>query len=77
VNKAENPETGVATLTSMILFGRLLLIGDGGTARSSEVETGSLLFDGLGLMATGFGGRKIVGMVTEQQETAAKPTHPE
>ena len=25
-----------------------------------------LLFDGLGLMATGFGGRKIVGMVSEQ-----------
>jgi uncharacterized membrane protein HdeD (DUF308 family) len=36
-----------------------------------------LLFDGLGLMATGFGGRKIVGMVTEQQETAVKPTHHE
>ena len=36
-----------------------------------------LLFDGLGLMATGFEGRKIVGMVTEQQEAAAKPTHPE
>jgi uncharacterized membrane protein HdeD (DUF308 family) len=34
-----------------------------------------LLFDGLGLMATGFGGRKIVGMVTEQQEAATKPTH--
>ncbi|MFL5997336.1 MAG: HdeD family acid-resistance protein [Streptomyces sp.] len=35
----------------------------------------ALLFDGLGLMATGFGGRKIVGMVTEQHEAAAKPTH--
>ena len=34
-----------------------------------------LLFDGLGLMATGFGGRKIVGMVIEQHEAAAKPTH--
>lgn len=33
-----------------------------------------LLFDGLGLIATGFGGRKIVGMVTEQHEAAAKPT---
>src|SRR3954454_21908703 len=32
--------TGVATLTSTILFGWLLLIGDGGTARSSEVESG-------------------------------------
>ncbi|MFJ8778674.1 HdeD family acid-resistance protein [Streptomyces sp. NPDC102476] len=37
----------------------------------------SLLFDGLGLMATGFGGRKIVGMVTDQHEAAAKPTQPE
>ncbi|MFJ9009096.1 HdeD family acid-resistance protein [Streptomyces canus] len=37
----------------------------------------ALLFDGLGLMATGFGGRKIVGMVTEQHEAAAKPTEPE
>jgi uncharacterized membrane protein HdeD (DUF308 family) len=36
-----------------------------------------LLFDGLGLVATGYGGRKIVGMVTEQQEAAAKPTPPE
>nr|WSZ13220.1 DUF308 domain-containing protein [Streptomyces canus] len=35
----------------------------------------ALLFDGLGLMATGFGGRKIVGMVTEQHDAAAKPTH--
>ncbi|MEV7734290.1 DUF308 domain-containing protein [Streptomyces sp. NPDC088921] len=34
----------------------------------------ALLFDGLGLMATGLGGRKIVGMVTEQHEAAAKPT---
>ncbi|WP_326661807.1 HdeD family acid-resistance protein [Streptomyces canus] len=37
----------------------------------------ALLFDGLGLMAAGFGGRKIVGMVTEQHEAAAKPTQPE
>lgn len=37
----------------------------------------ALLFDGLGLMATGFGGRKIVGMVTEQHESATKPTQPE
>jgi uncharacterized membrane protein HdeD (DUF308 family) len=35
----------------------------------------ALLFDGLGLVATGFGGRKVVGMVTERQEAAAKPTH--
>ncbi|CAM5340590.1 HdeD family acid-resistance protein [Streptomyces canus] len=35
----------------------------------------ALLFDGLGLMATGFGGRKIVGMVTEQHEAATKPTN--
>ncbi|WP_020116584.1 HdeD family acid-resistance protein [Streptomyces canus] len=34
----------------------------------------ALLFDGLGLIATGFGGRKIVGMVTEQHEAVAKPT---
>ena len=34
----------------------------------------ALLFDGLGLMATGFGGRKIVGMVTEQHEAATKQT---
>lgn len=37
----------------------------------------ALLFDGLGLVATGFGGRKIVGMVTEQQKTAAEPTQDE
>ncbi|WP_328751955.1 DUF308 domain-containing protein [Streptomyces sp. NBC_00285] len=36
-----------------------------------------LLFDGLGLMATGFGGRKIVDIVAGQQEAAAKPTQPE
>jgi uncharacterized membrane protein HdeD (DUF308 family) len=36
-----------------------------------------LLFDGLGLVATGYGGRKIVGMVTEQHEAAAKTTQPE
>ncbi|MFF1304868.1 HdeD family acid-resistance protein [Streptomyces sp. NPDC058307] len=35
----------------------------------------ALLFDGLGLVATGFGGRKVVGMVTERQKAAAKPTH--
>ncbi|MFE3031305.1 HdeD family acid-resistance protein [Streptomyces canus] len=34
----------------------------------------ALLFDGLGLVATGFSGRKIVGMVTEQHEAVAKPT---
>ncbi|MFC8428687.1 HdeD family acid-resistance protein [Streptomyces sp. NPDC057253] len=34
----------------------------------------ALLFDGLGLIATGFGGRKIVGMVTEQREAVVKPT---
>ncbi|MGC0336279.1 HdeD family acid-resistance protein [Streptomyces sp. SLBN-8D4] len=37
----------------------------------------ALLFDGLGLIATGFGGRKIVGMVTEQHEAVAKPTQSE
>jgi uncharacterized membrane protein HdeD (DUF308 family) len=37
----------------------------------------ALLFDGLGLVATGFGGRKVVGMVTERQEAAAKPRYPE
>ena len=37
----------------------------------------ALLFDGLGLMATGFGGHKIVGMVIEQHEAATKPTQPE
>ncbi|MFK4101607.1 HdeD family acid-resistance protein [Streptomyces sp. NPDC019531] len=37
-----------------------------------------LLFDGLGLIATGFGGRKIVDLVTEQQQEAAtKPTEAE
>ncbi|MFF0014050.1 HdeD family acid-resistance protein [Streptomyces sp. NPDC005374] len=36
-----------------------------------------LLFDGLGLVATGFGGRKIVHIVSEQHEAAAKPTEPE
>ncbi|MFC8358464.1 HdeD family acid-resistance protein [Streptomyces griseorubiginosus] len=34
----------------------------------------ALLFDGLGLVATGFGGRKIVGMVAERQETPTEPT---
>lgn len=34
----------------------------------------ALLFDGLGLVATGFGGRKIVGMVTERQEATIEPT---
>lgn len=37
----------------------------------------ALLFDGLGLVATGFGGRKIVGMVTEQQEAATEATEVE
>ena len=51
----------------------------------------SLLFDGLGLIATGYGGRRIVGMVSERlagEETApgtpetgvhraAKPVQPE
>ncbi|EGX55108.1 hypothetical protein SZN_34537 [Streptomyces zinciresistens K42] len=50
----------------------------------------ALLFDGLGLLATGFGGRKIVGMVSERVEAdagrgaadgaadgAAKPVQPE
>ncbi|MGW6907133.1 HdeD family acid-resistance protein [Streptomyces sp. NPDC054940] len=35
----------------------------------------ALLFDGLGLIATGYGGRRIVGMVAEQD--AAKPVQPE
>ncbi|MEU3978928.1 DUF308 domain-containing protein [Streptomyces sp. NPDC026672] len=33
----------------------------------------SLLFDGLGLIATGFGGRRVVGMVTEDR---VKPVQP-
>ncbi|MFF7945389.1 HdeD family acid-resistance protein [Streptomyces griseorubiginosus] len=37
----------------------------------------ALLFDGLGLVATGFGGRKIVGMVAERQETPTAPTESE
>jgi uncharacterized membrane protein HdeD (DUF308 family) len=48
----------------------------------------ALLFDGLGLVATGFGGRRIVGMVSERLaaeddtrretgEAAAKPVQPE
>lgn len=37
----------------------------------------ALLFDGLGLVATGFGGRKIVGMVVERQETKTEPTESE
>ncbi|MEU6372954.1 HdeD family acid-resistance protein [Streptomyces sp. NPDC046909] len=48
----------------------------------------ALLFDGLGLVATGFGGRRIVGMVSERlaadedarretDEGAAKPVPPE
>lgn len=34
----------------------------------------ALLFDGLGLLATGFGGRRVVGMVSEG---AGKPVQPE
>ncbi|MDQ0597512.1 uncharacterized membrane protein HdeD (DUF308 family) [Streptomyces canus] len=48
----------------------------------------ALLFDGLGLIATGFGGRRIVGMVSERlaaedgarsetDEPVAKPVQPE
>lgn len=48
----------------------------------------ALLFDGLGLVATGFGGRRIVGMVSERlaaendtrsetDEAVAKPVQPE
>lgn len=48
----------------------------------------ALLFDGLGLIATGFGGRRIVGMVSERlaaeddtrsetDEAVAKPVQPE
>ncbi|MDN3025439.1 HdeD family acid-resistance protein [Streptomyces sp. S.PB5] len=48
----------------------------------------ALLFDGLGLVATGFGGRRIVGMVSERlaaeddtrretDEAAAKPVPPD
>ncbi|SDP20182.1 hypothetical protein SAMN04487981_11820 [Streptomyces sp. cf386] len=35
----------------------------------------ALLFDGLGLIATGYGGRRIVGMVAAKD--AAKPVQPE
>lgn len=37
--------------------------------------TSMLLFDGLGLVATGYSGRKIVGMVADKG--AAKPVQPE
>lgn len=47
----------------------------------------SLLFDGLGLIATGYGGRRIVGMVSDrlageearrsEEEPGAKPVQPE
>ncbi|MER5943345.1 DUF308 domain-containing protein [Streptomyces sp. NPDC001928] len=47
----------------------------------------ALLFDGLGLLATGFGGRRVVGMVTERADEggsghgsgkgATKPVQPE
>ncbi|WP_030315193.1 HdeD family acid-resistance protein [Streptomyces sp. NRRL B-3229] len=37
----------------------------------------ALLFDGLGLVATGFGGRKIIGMVAERQEAPTEPTESE
>jgi len=48
----------------------------------------ALLFDGLGLIATGFGGRRIVGLVSEQlsadettgnepDEPGANPVQPE
>jgi uncharacterized membrane protein HdeD (DUF308 family) len=35
----------------------------------------ALLFDGLGLIATGYGGRRIVGMVSDRLERGAGPGH--
>ncbi|MGI5459708.1 HdeD family acid-resistance protein [Streptomyces sp. CA-249302] len=115
--------TGVATLTSMLLFGWLLLIGGavgllhaiqargtnffwlGVVVAALNIAAGvvvlrrpeaaaealtmfaALLFDGLGLIATGYGGRRIVGMVSERLagegegeesvQAAVKPVQPE
>ncbi|MFF8731349.1 HdeD family acid-resistance protein [Streptomyces sp. NPDC015171] len=60
-----------------LLLGILVL---GSWPSSSQYVIGcfislSLLFDGLGLIATGFGGRRIVGLVAE--ERAAEPVQPD
>lgn len=104
--------TGIATLTSMLLFGWLLLLIGGVVGLLHAVQArgsnffwlgvvvaalniaagvvvirrpeaaaeapamfAALLFDGLGLIATGYGGRRIIGMVVEKD--AAKPVQPE
>ncbi|WP_369231477.1 hypothetical protein AB5J56_08125 [Streptomyces sp. R21] len=105
--------TGVASLTSMLLFGSLVVRGPqfGWTLllgafdlllgilvlvswpSSSKYVIGAfialaLLFDGLGLIATGYGGRRIVGLVSdrlaadvterdESVERGGKPVQPE
>ncbi|GGL78761.1 hypothetical protein GCM10010129_23030 [Streptomyces fumigatiscleroticus] len=64
-----------------LLLGVLVLIS---WPSSSQYVIGcffslALLFDGLGLIATGYGGRRIVGMVSGRGAagTAAKPVQPE
>ncbi|MFH8489067.1 HdeD family acid-resistance protein [Streptomyces longisporoflavus] len=61
-----------------LLLGILVL---GNWPSSSQYVIGcffslALLFDGLGLLATGLGGRRIVGMVTERQGSPAQPAQP-
>ncbi|MGV4986421.1 HdeD family acid-resistance protein [Streptomyces sp. NRAIS4] len=60
-----------------LLLGILVL---GSWPSSSQYVIGTffslaLLFDGLGLVATGYGGRRIVGLVSDQQQ--AKPVPPD
>lgn len=64
--------TGVATRTSMLLFDR---------PHSSLYDSASsspwpLLFDGLGLIAIGVGGRRIVSMVEDRRATGELPGTP-
>ncbi|MFE6282061.1 HdeD family acid-resistance protein [Streptomyces sp. NPDC057877] len=63
-----------------LLLGVLVL---GSWPSSSKYVIGTffslaLLFDGLGLVATGFGGRRVIGMVSEASAPdATKPVQPE
>ncbi|WP_078968141.1 MULTISPECIES: hypothetical protein [unclassified Streptomyces] len=83
--------TGAATLTSMLLFGWTLLQGAFGLLlgllalfdwpHSSWYVLGAffslaLLFDGLGLIAIGVGGRRIVSMVTPPEPVSGPAPKP-
>ncbi|MFI5747906.1 hypothetical protein ACIBBE_18605 [Streptomyces sp. NPDC051644] len=83
--------TGVATPTSMLLFGWTLLQGAFGLLLGLLVLFGrphsslyvlgpffspALLLDGLGLIAIGVGGRRIVSLVSDQRVTGELPDMP-